>query len=160
MHFFKAKIQIIGVNPYVLLPAAILKEIFKAAGREKGSMPVQGTIDGHRFIQTLVKYSGKWRLYLNTPMRKAAKKEVGDWIEVAIEIDRNERIIPIHPKLSAALKKNQKAKIVFDQLSPSRRKEIVRYIANLKSAEAVERNVEKAISFLQGKTRFVGRDNP
>ncbi|MCB0523292.1 MAG: YdeI/OmpD-associated family protein [Saprospiraceae bacterium] len=49
---------------------------------------------------------------------------------------------------------------IFDALPASRRKEIVRYIANLKTEESVERNVSRAIGFLLGKERFIGRDKP
>jgi hypothetical protein len=34
----------------------------------------------------------------------------------------------------------------------------MRYINSLKSEEAIERNVERAIKFLLGKKRFVGRE--
>jgi Domain of unknown function (DUF1905) len=61
---FKATIDIIGVNPFVLLPDPVLKNIFKQAQKDKGPIPVRGTINGHPFIQTLVKYSGYWRLYI------------------------------------------------------------------------------------------------
>ena len=54
MKSFSAKIQIIGVNPYVLLPAAILKDIFQKAGKDKGAIPVQLKIGGKDFIQNLV----------------------------------------------------------------------------------------------------------
>ena len=157
---FSAKIQIIGVNPYVLLPVPVLNEIFKQAGKDKGAIPVRGKLDGHSYIQTLVKYAGKWRLYLNTPMRKAANKEVGDRVEVNIEFDPRERTIPIPSKLLKALEDNPKAKRVFEQLSPSRQKEIARYISNLKSEAAVDKNVSRAIRFLIGGDRFVGRDKP
>ena len=33
-------------------------------------------------------------------------------------------------------------------------------IANLKTEKSVERNVTRAINFLLGKERFVGRDKP
>lgn len=157
---YSAKIQIIGVNPYVPVPASILKTIFKQANKSKGSIPVRGTIDGHPYIQTLVRYSGKWRLYLNTPMRKSAKKDVGDLIEVHIEFDPVERIIPIHPKLLKALGLNKKAKETFEKLSPSRQKEIARYIGSLKTEDSRDRNITRAIGFLSGKGRFVGRDKP
>ena len=157
---FNAKIYIIGVNPYVLLPVAVLKQIFKQAGKDKGTIPVRGTLDGHPYIQTLVKYSGRWRLYLNTPMRKLAKKDVGDKISVTIEFDPVERTVPIPEQLLLALQKNEKAKLVFEQLSPSRQKEIARYIVNLKSEEAVVKNVARAMKFLVGDERFVGRDKP
>ncbi|HWY10371.1 MAG TPA: YdeI/OmpD-associated family protein [Bacteroidia bacterium] len=160
MNSFSAKIQIIGVNPYVLLPAAILKNIFKQAGKEKGAIPVCGKLNGHNYIQTLVKYSGNWRLYLNGPMRKAAGIDVGDIAKITIKFDPRERTIAMHPKLQAAFSKNKKAKTVFDKLSPSRQKEIVRYIGFLKTEESIDKNIARALKFLTGKERFVGRDKP
>ena len=157
---FTAKIYIIGVNPYVLLPASALKELFKQAGKTKGPIPVSITINGNAFIQNLVKYNGKWRLYLNTPMRQAAGIDVGDSGEFTIAYDAEERITGMHPKLEAALKKNKKAKAIFDTLIPSMQKEIKRYINNLKTEESVDKNVIKAINFLLSKERFVGRDKP
>ena len=157
---FSAKIYKIGINPYVLLPATILKALFKEAGKDKGAIPVKGTINDHPFIQHLVKYSGKWRLYLNTPMRKGAASDVGDTVKITITFDEAERTTEMHPKLQAALKKNKKASQVFESLPPSKQKEIKRYIANLKSEAAVDRNVMKAINFLLGKERFIGRDHP
>ena len=157
---FTAKIYIIGVNPYVLLPANALKELFKQAGKNKGPIPVSMTINGHAFTQNLVKFKSKWRLYLNTPMRKAAGIDVGDKGEFTIAYDATERTTPMHPKLKAALEKNKKAKAIFDQLIPSIQKEISRYINNLKTEESVDRNIIRAINFLLGKERFIARDKP
>jgi len=157
---FKATIDIIGINPFVFVPAPILAAIFKQVQKEKGPIPVCGTIDGHAFTQTLVKYRGHWRLYINTPMLKAAKKGVGDQIMLRLEYDPEERIIPVHPKLTKALQQNKQAKQVFDSLRPSLQKEIVRYISFLKTEESVDKNVEKTILFLLGKGRFIGRENP
>jgi len=160
MFSFKAKIEIIGVNPYVLLPAKVLQSIFRQAEKEKGTIPVKGTLDGQAYIQTLVKYSGEWRLYLNTPMRKKAGKDVGDRVSVTIEFDPADRTIAMHPQLAKALDENPKAKRNFEQQSPSRKKEIIRYIANLKSEDAIVKNITRAVQFLQGDGRFVGRDKP
>ena len=115
-------------------------------------------IDGHDFKQTLVKYAGDWRLYLNTPMRKAAGKDIGDTATFEIEFDTEERTISINPKLVQALAENKQAKDIFDGLAPYLQKEIIRYIASLKTEESVDRNVKKAIQFLLGKERFIGRD--
>jgi hypothetical protein len=160
MNKFKATIQIIGVNPYVLLPATVLKNIFKEAGKDKGPIPVKGTIESHNYIQTLVKYSGKWRLYINGPMLKASGKQLGDALNMTIEFDGAERKHEIHPDLAKALQKNKKANKVFNSLNPYKQKEIIRYINNLKSAETVKRNIERAINFLREKERFIGRDKP
>ena len=158
MKSFSAKIFIIGINPYVLLPEAVLGSLFKQAGKEKGAIPVRGTLNGNAFTQTLVKYSGKWRLYLNTPMRKAAGIDVGDIAKVKIEYDPEPRVIPMHPKLQQALAKNKKAKSAFEKLTPSRQKEILRYISFLKNEESVIVNVERAIQNLSGKGGFGGRE--
>lgn len=156
MQEFKAKIETIGVNPYVLLPVRVLKVIFKDAGKDRGKIPVKMKIEGHEFSQTLIRYSGEWRLYLNTPMRDAADKGVGDQARFAIEHDPIPRSVPMPAKLKKALGENPGAKKTFDSLRPSRQKEIMRYIAKLKSDEAVEKNVVRAINFLSGKDRFVG----
>jgi uncharacterized protein YdeI (YjbR/CyaY-like superfamily) len=93
-------------------------------------------------------------------MRKIAGKDVGDTIEIDIEFDAAERITPMHPKLEKALHQNKKAKKVFEQLPPSRQKEILRYINFLKSEESINRNIKRAINFLLGKERFIGRNRP
>jgi Bacteriocin-protection, YdeI or OmpD-Associated/Domain of unknown function (DUF1905) len=155
---FSAKIQIIGVNPYVLFPSLLLKNIFQKAGKDKGAVPVQLKIGDKDFIQNLVKYSGKWRLYLNGPMRKAAGKEVGDTIAIQIDFDPKPRTTPVHPKLKKAFKGNRNAKKAFEKLSPSRQKEILRYINFLKSEESVDKNVQRAIAHLTSNKPFIGRE--
>jgi hypothetical protein len=160
MHSYSAKISRIGINPYVLIPPVILKEIFKQANKTKGPIPVRGELNDHSFIQTLIRYSGKWRLYLNGPMRKGANADVGDIVAVKIEFDPRTRENLMPANLVAALNKNKKAKDAFFKLAPSRQKEIMRYIGNLKSQEAIDKNVKRAIHFLTGKERFVGRDRP
>lgn len=159
MYKFKAQIDIIGINPFVYVPSKILTSVFKQALKDKGPVPVRGKIDGHSFIQTLVKYKGAWRLYINTPMLKASHKKVGDKINLAIEFDPGQRVVPMHPKLKSALSKNKEAKKAFNNLSPSRQKEIMKYIGFLKTEASIDKNVDRAIQFLEGKSRFVGRDN-
>jgi hypothetical protein len=158
MRSFSSKVQIIGVNPFVLLPASVLKKLFLQAGKDKGPIPVKGKLNGNAFIQTLVKYSGKWRLYLNTPMRKTAGIDTGEIANVEIEFDPEPRIIKMHTKLKDALSKNKEARKAFEKLPPYRQKEIVRYIGFLKNEESIERNVTKVIQHLLGKQRFAGRD--
>ncbi|MNY66739.1 hypothetical protein D3C86_2042130 [compost metagenome] len=77
---------------------------------------------------------------------------------MTIQFDPADRTIKPHPKLTEALKNNSAAKSEFDKLSPSLQKEIVRYIASLKTEESRDRNIEKAINFLLGKGAFIGRE--
>lgn len=157
---FKAKIEIIGVNPFVYLPQRVLDAVFTQANKDKGKIPVNIKVDGHKFKQTLVKYSGYWRLYLNTPMRKKSGKDTGDTVTIEIAYDPRKRSIAPHPGLVKALNANTAAKQKFDTLSPSLQLEIVRYISFLKTEESIKRNIKRAVNFLLGKERFIGRDHP
>lgn len=157
---FLETIKIIGINPYVSVPEEILSKIFAAANKEKGPIPICGNVNGKPYLQTLVKYAGEWRLYINTLMLENSPKRIGEKIQISVAFDPIERIINMHPLLEKALEKNQNANSVFENLPPSRKKEIIRYISNLKSEEKIKENVAKAIKFLEGKERFVGRDQP
>ncbi|TCC97831.1 YdeI/OmpD-associated family protein [Pedobacter hiemivivus] len=154
---FHATIEIIGINPYVQIPEIILTEIFNQAGKNKGHIPVAGTVNSLPYQQTLLKYSGLWRLYINTLMLKNSPKRIGETIKVTIEFDPSDRTIKPHPKLIEALKNNLEAKSKFDNLTPSMQKEMVRYISSLKTEESRNRNIERAINFLLGRSSFIGK---
>ncbi|HEY0667457.1 MAG TPA: DUF1905 domain-containing protein, partial [Sphingobacteriaceae bacterium] len=126
---FDATIEIIGINPYVRVPEIVLTEIFSQAGKNKGHIPVAGTVNNLSYQQTLLKYSGIWRLYINALMLKNSPKRIGETIKVTIEFDPSDRTIKPHPKLVEALEINLEAKSKFDNLNPSAQKEMVRYIS-------------------------------
>jgi len=160
VHQFEARLEIIGINPYVQVPASILQDLFTLAGKRKGPIPIKGTINGKSYRQTLVRYQGDWCLYVNTTMLKKSPQRIGEIVRLTISYDPSDRSVNMHPKLKNALLKTPAANQVFNNLIPSRQKEIVRYIAQLKSEESVDRNVKRAIDFLLGKDRFAGRDKP
>lgn len=160
MYKFSAAIKIIGINPYVFVPDEILKEIFKEFGKEKGQIPIKGTINNKPYKQTLVKYSGDWRLYINTIMLQKSPQRIGEIIEISIAFDPEDRNIIPHPKLVIALEENQEAKRIFETLPPSKQKEIIRYISALKKEESIEKNIKRAINFLNGKESFIGQNEP
>jgi Bacteriocin-protection, YdeI or OmpD-Associated/Domain of unknown function (DUF1905) len=157
---FVAELHIIGVNPYVQVPDKILQNIFRKSGKNKGAIPIKGTLNGIPYKQTLIRYSGDWRLYINTSMLHHSPKRIGEIIKISVEHDPEPRVITPHPGFRKALNRNKEAKVVFNSLPPSRRAEIVRYLTNLKTEKALEMNILRAINFLLGKERFVGRDKP
>lgn len=140
------------------VPTTILNKIFIQAGKDKG--PIRGTVYDVPYKQTLIKYQGAWRLYVNTSMLKNSPQRIGEKVSLTIALDASDRSIEPHPKLIEALNKNEGAKKIYDALTPSLRKEIVRYIASLKTEKSVNENIIKAIDFILGKGRFVGRDKP
>ncbi|HNJ90683.1 MAG TPA: YdeI/OmpD-associated family protein [Chitinophagales bacterium] len=155
---FTAELKIIGVNPYVDVPEDILQKIFMAAKKDKGFIPVSGKVNNVPYRQTLVRFKGEWRLYINTSMLPRSPKRIGEVLKLSVAYDPADRSIALHPKLAAALEDNLAAKKVFDKMSPSHQKEIIRYINSLKSEASVERNIARSIQFMLGKERFVGRD--
>src|ERR1700751_6169830 len=110
MQQFKARIEIIGINPFVFVPGKILKEIFRLSGKDKGQIPVRGSVNRKSYKQTLVKYSGEWRLYINTTMLKDSPKRIGEVIAVTIEHDPEDRTAAPHPAFEKALHANKEAK--------------------------------------------------
>ncbi len=160
MNSFSSRIYKIGVNPYVTPTTAVLEDLFRQAGKTSGPIPVRGKLNGHPFQQTLVKFSSKWRLYLNTPMRRSAGIDVGDKASVEIEFDPGNRDVPVHPDLQSALNKNKTARAAFAKLTASRQKEIKRYINHLKTKASVEKNIERVLHHLLKKGKFAGRKDP
>ncbi|QKZ13705.1 YdeI/OmpD-associated family protein [Spirosoma sp. KUDC1026] len=157
---FNAQIDIIGVNPFVTVPDDVLAELCRQAGKTRGAIPICGALNGKPYTQTLVRFKGAWRLYINTLMLKNSPRRIGEVVVLTIAHDPVDRTITAPPAWLAALDKAPEAKAVFNKLSPSMQKEIVRYLAKLKSEERLAENIEKAIGFLLGKNRFVGRDRP
>lgn len=160
MPLFKAELHLIGINPFVFVPPEVLSEIFKEAQRSKGAIPIKGKINGSSYKQTLVRYRGDWRLYINMKMLKDSPRRIGEMVELFVEYDPVERVIEPHPKFLMALNENKEAKVIFESLRPSLKLEIVRYISSLKNEISVEKNVIKTIAFLLGKGSFVGRAKP
>lgn len=157
MPTFKAVIEIIGINPFVFIPEKTLVAVLQKAGKEKGPIPIKGSINKNPYRQTLVKYAGHWRLYINNIMLKDSPKRIGETITISIEFDPDDRKLEMHHGLKKALEKNKTAKQQFKKLSASRQQEIIRYISNLKTKESVEKNIARAINFLNGNGSFVGR---
>lgn len=154
---FTATLEIIGINPFVFIPENILKTIFDQSGKNKSPIAVKGMVNGKEFKQNLMKYLGEWRLYVNLTMLKNSPKRIGEIIEVVLEYDDSNRSIPIHPQLEKAIKESALATENFENLIPSRRNELIRYINNLKTEASIQRNIEKIIRHLHGETDFFGK---
>jgi hypothetical protein len=166
MFRFSEKISIVNGNPFVRPPDRVLVEIFIQAGKKTSPIPIRGKINGGSFQQTLVRYQGDWRLYINMIMAKTADLKflksineiVGRKASFDIEFDPDPPTYKMLPFLKNALDKNPVAMASWIKLNPSRQKEILRYFSWLKSDEAKERNLEKILQVLAGKEeRFMAR---
>ncbi len=159
---FKATIQINGLNPFVLVSKQNVEDLKKGW---KKPMPVFAQINGAPEkpwrINLMPKGDGNFYFYLNGTIRKSSGTKVGDEVLVHLSFDESYRGGPAYlmpPWFSVSLSKNMKAQAAWNALSASRKKEILRYFSWLKSDEARERNVTRALLVLSGNEgRFMAR---
>src|SRR5262245_26283940 len=157
---FRARIRIAGVNPYVRVSSA------RAAALKRGwrrPLPVRVRINGRPRTPWRINLvpigDGSFYLYLHGDLRRTSNTKVGDWVEVELVFDAAYRVGPMQ-RMPAWFRKplaaSRKATAGWERLSPSRKKEIVRYLARLKSPEARARNVTRALAALSGTpSRFM-----
>ncbi|MFC6635182.1 YdeI/OmpD-associated family protein [Microbulbifer taiwanensis] len=149
---FSATIKKIGINPCVDLPLSVSQ-----AFDMRGYIPVRGLINRESFHINLVPIGeGRHRLFLNSDIRRRAGVDVGSRIQVHLEIDQSPKQEPVPGAFAYALENSPQARLVWDQLSPSRRKEILRYLNQAKREETLKKNIDKAIHLLMGDEESLG----
>ena len=162
--FFPAVVKIRGINPYVDVSARRAGQLRR---NWRKPMPVLVRINGKPArkpwrINMMPAGNGGFYLYLHDSVRQASGTRVGDRVTVELDFDHAYRNGPLHPMprwFSASLKDDARAKLNWSRLIPSRRKEILRYFAGLKSDAARQRNLARAMAVLSGTPgRFMARD--
>jgi hypothetical protein len=150
---FAGRIEIIGINPYVRVSAARARAI---KPDWKRPLPVLVRVNGHPAkkpwrINMMPMGNGDFYLYLHGSVRTASNTKVGDRVQVEVAFDAAYRGGPARmpARLRAALARNAKATKTWRALIPSRQKEIVRYLANLKSDAARERYLARVMLMLE-----------
>jgi hypothetical protein len=158
----EARIEITGVNPYVTVSVERAEQL-KAGWR--GPMPVVVQVNGEPnppwHINMMPRGDGSYFLYLAGVVRKASGTKVGDRVQVEVEFDANYRGGPdeLPVWFVDALQLDSVALANWAALSPSRQKEVVRYLLNLRSDEARERNLNQVMDMLTGNDgHWLGRD--
>ncbi len=159
---FTSVIQMRGINPFIRVSASRARTI-KPGWRKP--LPVLLRIDDKPAkawrINMMPVGDGSFYLYLHGDVRKASGAAVGDRVSVELEFDPSYRNGPQHPMprwFKYALAESPHTMEHWKALTPSRKKEILRYFSGLRSPEARARNLARALHVLSGKTgRFMGR---
>ena len=149
-HHFKAVIYKTGINWCVDTPAAIAKKLIA----EKGYIRIKGQINGFDFSKSLVPVkNAPYRLFVNGIMMKGGMTALGKTAVFVIEQDtrKKEDEYPIPEFLKERLLKEQLTN-AFNCLTPSRKKDILRYLLNIKTAETLEKNIDRLMKQLKDKT--------
>jgi hypothetical protein len=160
---FRGRIEIVGVNPYVRVSAARARRL-KSGWRKP--LPVRVQINGAPTrawrINLMPRGDGSFYLYLAGIVRGASHTKVGDRVDVQMRFDEKYRGGPAHRMpawFKQSLRDNPLAMQGWRGLSPSRKKEILRYLVRLKSQQAQARNATRAVRVLAGaQERYMARD--
>lgn len=123
----------------------------------RGHVPVVGTADGADLIATLVPVGGgRHRLFLNGAIREAIGKGAGDAVEIRIRLDRSDRTPETPRDLQEALAEAG-ATAGWEALAPSRRKELLVWLADAKRDQTRANRVDRIVqSALEKGTRRLG----
>lgn len=144
---FSATIYKLGINPCVEVPLRVSRAFGK-----RGYIPVAGALNGKSFLANLVPTGeGRHRLFINGEMRERAQVGVGSHVTVFLRVDSRPRRVPMPEDLARALRSKRDARAAWELLTPSRKREILRYLNFAKQPETLERNIRKVIALLQKK---------
>ena len=150
---FKAKIYKVGINCCV----DVSSEITSKMTVNKGFIKIKGTINDFAFKKRLVPVKNKpYRLFVNIIMLKGGQTEVGHTANFSItqdfEIIKKDYPVPI--SLTKSLKE-QKLLADFNNLSDAKRKELLKYLNNIKTEETLQKNIDKLATQLKNKEKNV-----
>jgi len=113
---------------------------------KRGQIPVKGDINGFAFRTSLFPDGdGGHTLLVNKKMQAGAKAGVGSTARFRLEPDTEKRVFAMPAELERYLSEDRALRRWFDQLNPSARRDIGRWIGEVKSAEARRRRTEQIV---------------
>jgi hypothetical protein len=144
-HTFKAII----INPggggaFVEIPF----DVEAAFGAKKPK--VKATIEGVPYRGILTRMGGEHHiLIVLKSIREQIGKSFGDEVKIVVEADTEPRVIEIPKDLLKELKKDKEAKLFFDKLSYTHRREYAMWISEAKREETRQSRILKTIEMLK-----------
>jgi hypothetical protein len=112
--------------------------------------PVKITINGHSWQSRVAIMRGRHLLGLSNANRHAAGVEIGEEIEVELELDTEPRVVEEPEDFKKALDADPVARAAFDRLAFGLKRAQVHAIESAKKPETRQRRIEKAIETLRG----------
>jgi hypothetical protein len=142
---FRATVELAGRTATgIRVPAAVVEAL------EAGRQPlVKVTIGEHTYRSKVAVRRGEYRLPINTENRELAGVQAGDEIYVAIDLDRDPRVVAVPSDLAAALEAAPDALHYFESLSYSLQQWYVLNVEDAKTPETRARRIENAVTRLR-----------
>jgi hypothetical protein len=116
--------------------------------------PVVASVNGYTWRTSVMRMGGEFLVGLNHAVRQGADVEAGDTVDIELELDTAPREVDVPAALADALASDRDARVAFDRLAYTHRKEYARWIDDAKRDETRQRRVVQALRMLrEGKTR-------
>ena len=112
--------------------------------------PVVVDFGDRRIRLRLARMGGENMIGFSKASRAEAQVEIGQEIDVTIRVGTEERVVEIPPVLAEALDADPAVRAAFENLPPSKRKEMARQIADAKQDETRARRLAKVLDALRG----------
>jgi len=110
----------------------------------RGQIRIRGTINGFSFRSSLFPTrEGRHILFINRKMQKGARAAAGSVAHFEIEPDTEDRPATAPAELQQVLAQNKSLRRWYDQLNPSTRRDIAKWVSEPKSAESRKRRSEQ-----------------
>jgi hypothetical protein len=138
---FSGVIYKVGINPCVDVPRRITDKMSPT----KGQIKIAGKINGFAFTSTLMPVkNGPFRLYVNMYMLQGGGTETGK--RATFDIHQNLNPVTKVYRMPKILREELKAAGLekdFKALTPSRKKDILKYLSYITKDETMKKNIAK-----------------
>ena len=122
--------------------------VVKGLGSTKVPL-VRVTINNYTYRSAVAVMGGKFMIGVSNENRRNARVAAGDTVDVDLELDKEPRELALPDDFAKALDKDGRAKKVFEGLSNNKKQRLVLPVANGKTPETRQRNIEKALTELR-----------
>lgn len=155
-HHFQGTIYKIWMLRYVDVPAEVGRALEHESSRQK-HIPVVAVVNGRSARTTLMPAgAGRYRVQLNSELRKAAQADTGDLVGIGLRVDRKSRALPVPPELREALQTRRQAREAFEKLGPGTRRQLLLFLDKAKSPEVRQRRLARLLDVLSERA-LLGR---
>jgi len=149
-HVFSGRVYKLGLIRYIDVPS----DISRALGEGATHVPVEGEVEGTPLRTTLVsRGKGCYRLAIHGDIRKRLKVDAGTVVEVALCRDEASREPVLPLAMALALRNAPRAQAEFRRMTTALRRQIVRYVTQVKQQATLERRVAALMRSLEKRGR-------
>ena len=112
---------------------------------------VRVSFNGYTYRSTVAPMGGRFLLPVSAKVRQASGAEVGDTLDVEVEVDRAPRTVEVPEDLATEFATDSSLQAAWDKLSFTHQREHAEAIADAKKPETRAKRVAKALEMLRAK---------